>query len=56
MMLGVLHSNADNVLNSISVFRQTLDAVETALVEENMPALEAILDQSRSKYLRLNVS
>ncbi|MEJ2485289.1 MAG: prephenate dehydrogenase [Anaerolineales bacterium] len=56
MMLGVLHSNADNVLNSISVFRQTLDAVETALVEENMPELEAILDQSRSKYLRLNAS
>jgi len=50
MMLGVLQSNADNVLASISSFRQSLDILETALHSGNKDALQAELDKSRNHY------
>jgi len=50
MMLGVLLSNADNVLNYISRFQQSLDMLESALQSGNMKSLESILDETRRKY------
>jgi len=53
MMLGVLQSNADNVLASIANFRQSLDVLEDALQTNNKDALQAALDQSRTYYQML---
>ncbi len=47
MMLGVLLSNADNVLSSITNFRQSLDVIESALLDENRDALKTALDNAR---------
>jgi len=53
MMLGVLQSNADNVLASISSFRQSLNILETALQSGNKDALQTELDKSRDHYTTL---
>ena len=53
MMLGVLLSNADNVLEAISLFRQSLDFLETALKTKDSAALQTVLDASRTKYQSL---
>ena len=53
MMLGVLQSNADNVLASIASFRQSLDVLEDALQVKNKDKLQADLDQSRIHYQTL---
>ena len=50
MMLGVLLSNADNVLSSIAKFRQSLNVFESALLDGNRDALKAALDDARSQY------
>ena len=50
MMLGVLLSNADNVLASIANFRQSLDMIESVLLDENRDALQIALDNARSQY------
>ena len=53
MMMGILQSNRDNVLNAIQIFRNSLDEIESALQDENYPALEDPLDQSRDSYLAI---
>lgn len=53
MMLGVLQSNRENVLNAIHSFQNQLAEIESALTSENFPKLESILDQSRSAYKSL---
>jgi len=53
MMLGVLLSNADNVLSSITRFRQSLDVIESALLDEDRDALKIALDNARGQYLSL---
>jgi len=53
MMLGVLQSNADNILASIANFRQSLDVLEAALQTNNNHALQSALDQSRTHYQTL---
>ena len=53
MMLGVLLSNADNVLSSITRFRQSLDIIESALLDEDQDALKIALDNARGQYLSL---
>lgn len=50
MMLGILESNRDNVINALQTFRQSLDEIESALRAENHSELESFLDQSRSSY------
>jgi len=50
MMLGILKSNRDNVLNAIQSFRASLDEMETALQNESFPQLESLLNQSRFNY------
>jgi len=53
MMMGVLQSNRENVLNSLSQFQKQLTEIKTALAEENYSTLETILNQSRSTYQTL---
>ncbi len=53
MMLGVLQSNRENVLNALSEFQKQLIEIKTALVEENYSTLEATLNQSRASYQTL---
>lgn len=50
MMMGILKSNRDNILNGIRAFRTSLNNFEAALQEENYSQLEMIIDQSRISY------
>jgi prephenate dehydrogenase len=50
MMMGILRSNRDNVLNAVGSFRKSLDEIESALQAENFVELGNILDQSRASY------
>lgn len=50
MMMGILESNRDNVLNAIQTFRASLDEIEIALRHENYAELEIIFNQSRETY------
>jgi prephenate dehydrogenase len=50
MMLGVLLSNVDNVLSSITNFRRSLDVFESALLDGNRDALKTALDNARNQY------
>ena len=53
MMLGVLQSNRENVLNSLSGLQYQLAEIKTALSNEDYSSLETILNQSRSSYQSL---
>ena len=53
MMVGVLKSNRENVLNSIKSFGDSLSQIESALQNENYTQLEFILSQSRAAYQSL---
>ena len=53
MMLGVLQSNRENVLNALHSLQQHLSEFESALSSENFSQLESILNQSRSSYQTL---
>jgi prephenate dehydrogenase len=53
MMMGILKSNRDNILNSIQTFRNSLNEFEFRLQEENYIELEILLNQSRTAYLTL---
>ncbi|NWG34817.1 MAG: prephenate dehydrogenase [Chloroflexi bacterium] len=50
MMMGILQSNRDNVLNALQTFRNFLAAFESVLQDENYSQLELLLDQSRASY------
>ena len=50
MMIGILRSNRDNILDAIRIFRNSLDNIESALLNENYAELENILNQSRTSY------
>jgi prephenate dehydrogenase len=53
MMLGVLQSNRENVLNALHGLQQRLSEMEATLASENFSQLESILNQSRSSYQTL---
>jgi len=53
MMLGVLQSNRENVLNALHELQKQLTEIEIALTEEDYARLEAILNQSCSNYQNL---
>jgi prephenate dehydrogenase len=53
MMMGILKSNRDNILNSIQTFRNSLNEFEFSLEEENYTELENLLNQSRTSYITL---
>jgi prephenate dehydrogenase len=56
MMLGVLQSNRENVLNALHGFQQQLSEIESSLSSRNFSQLEATLNQSRSSYQTLTGS
>lgn len=53
MMLGVLRSNRENVLNILSEFQNQLVEIRTALTDEDYASLEVALNHSRSAYQSL---
>jgi prephenate dehydrogenase len=53
MMLGVLQSNRENVLNALHGLQQQLSEIESSLSSANVSQLESILNQSRSSYQTL---
>jgi len=53
MMLGVLQSNRQNVLNVLSELQRQLTEIKTALTEEDYSRLETALNQSRTNYQNL---
>jgi len=55
MMMGILKSNRDNVLDAIQQFRASLDEIESALQTENYADLEILLNQSRESHAALTV-
>ena len=53
MMMGILKSNRDHILNAIQEFRSSLNDFEAILQDENYAALELLLKQARTSYLTL---
>jgi prephenate dehydrogenase len=49
MMLGILQTNRENVLEAISIFRNNLDTIEEAIRSRDAGTLAEILDKSRLK-------
>ena len=49
MMLGILQTNRDNVLEAVSIFRKNLEAIEQAIRSEDSCQLAEILDNARLK-------
>jgi len=53
MMLGVLQSNRENVLNSLHGLQNELANIESALTSNDLTKLETILKEAQSKYQKL---
>ncbi|MDO8754853.1 MAG: prephenate dehydrogenase [Anaerolineales bacterium] len=53
MMMDILQSNRQNVLQSLLVFRESLDRIESAIENEDTPTLATLLDESRHSYENL---
>lgn len=53
MMLGILQSNRENILNALHRLQEQLAEVESALSTEDYQELEMILNQSRGRYQTL---
>ena len=54
MMLGVLQSNRENVLNALHGLQNELANIESTLVSEDFATLEALLNQAQAKYQSFN--
>ena len=50
MMLGVLQSNRENVLNALHEMQNQLAKIESALSSEDFKKLESILNEAQNKY------
>ena len=50
MMLGVLQSNRENVLNALHGMQSQLVEIESALSSEDFSKLESVLDEAQNKY------
>jgi len=50
MMMGILKSNRDYILNALYAFRESFNEIESALRDENYSQLEILLNQSRTAY------
>ena len=53
MMLGVLQSNRENVLNALHDLQNQLAEIESVLSSEDYPKLESILNKAQNKYQAL---
>ena len=54
MMLGVLQSNRENVLNALHELQNQLAEIESALSKEDFKKLAAILNEAQNKYQKFN--
>jgi prephenate dehydrogenase len=54
MMLGVLQSNRENVIEGVHRFRASLDEIETALEEGNDSQLQSLLTRTETQFAVLN--
>jgi len=52
MMLGILQTNRDNILEAVSVFKDDLDTLEQAIRSKDTDHLAKILDEARQKRQR----
>jgi prephenate dehydrogenase len=52
MMLGILQTNRENIMEAISTFRNNLEMIEKELDSRNFDALAEILDTARMKRQR----
>jgi prephenate dehydrogenase len=50
MMLGVLQSNRENVLNALHGIQAQLAVIESALAVEDFSKLESVLNEAQGKY------
>ena len=50
MMLGVLQSNRENVLNTLHGLQSQLANIESALSSEDFVKLESALNEAQTKY------
>jgi len=53
MMLGVLQSNRENVLNALHGLQNELANIESALSSGDLTKLETVLNEAQSKYQTL---
>jgi len=53
MMLGVLQSNRENVLNALHEFQSRLAEIESAIASNDFQNLESVLNQAQHKYQTL---
>jgi prephenate dehydrogenase len=53
MMLGVLQSNRENVIEVVHRFRASLDEIETALEARNDIQLQSLLNRATTRYTEL---
>ncbi|KAA0256489.1 MAG: prephenate dehydrogenase [Chloroflexi bacterium] len=53
MMMGILKSNRDNVLNALRSFRSSLSEIESALQTGDFSGLETVLNRSRIAHQAL---
>jgi prephenate dehydrogenase len=50
MMLGILQSNRENVLNALHGLQNQLTEIESVLSSQDFSKLESILNEAQSKY------
>jgi prephenate dehydrogenase len=50
MMLGVLQSNRENILNALHHYQHQLSILESALMSDDESALESTLSIAQSRY------
>jgi prephenate dehydrogenase len=50
MMMGILETNRENLLESIRLFREDLDEIERALQTEDYDHLRDVLDAARTQH------
>jgi len=55
MMLGVLQSNQENVLNALHEMQKKLAEIESALSSEDFKKLEAMLNEAQNKHHKFTV-
>jgi prephenate dehydrogenase len=55
MILGVLQTNRENVLNALHELQKRLAEIESALSEEDFKKLETILNEAQNKHQKFNM-
>ena len=53
MMLGVLQTNRDNVLDAVHSLQKQLASIESLLASEDLAQLETVLNEAQSRYQEL---